>query len=136
MLNSVKLKDHMIENPVTVRSDADLFDAVALILDHRISGLCVVDGDGNLVGVLSELDCLRATLSASYENRTRVGSVGDYMTKDVISADLDDDIVEVAADMLKNRHRRRPILKNGKLVGQISCRQLLAAMRAFSVKPS
>ncbi|MFA5631634.1 MAG: CBS domain-containing protein [Porticoccaceae bacterium] len=135
MLNSVKLKDHMIGTPVTVLPDVDLFDAVALILDHRISGLCVVDDEGNLVGVLSELDCLRATLSASYENRTRVGTVADYMTKDVIASDLEDDIVEVAADMLKNRHRRRPIVKNGKLVGQITCRQLLDAMRAFSSKP-
>lgn len=134
MLPSIKLKDYMLINPVRVHPDEDLFAAVALILDHRLSGLCVVDDDGNLVGVLSELDCLKAILAASYENRTNVGKVGDYMTREVVTSGADEDIVEVASDMLKSRHRRRPVVKDGKLVGQISCRQVLKAIRSFSGK--
>lgn len=133
MLRSVKLKDHLLENPVSVRFDADLFEAVALILDHKISGLCVVGANGELLGVLSELDCLKAILSAMYENRTSVGRVVDYMSSPPVTASINEDIVDVAADMLKNKHRRRPVTDDdGKLVGQITCRQLLKAVRDFS----
>jgi CBS domain-containing protein len=117
-----------------VSPQADIFEAVALILDNKISGLCVVDEEGALVGVLSELDCLEATLSAMYDGGRTVGQVGDYMTRieDVITAGERSDIIDVAKDMVKNKRRRRPVIKDGKLVGQITCRQLLRAIRDFS----
>lgn len=135
MLRSVEIENYMLANPVTVAPDADLFTAVQLILDNKISGLCVANDDGELVGVLSELDCLNAILSAAYEDRTSVGTVKDYMTATVVTATVTDDIVDVASDMLKKGHRRRPVVKDGKLVGQITCRQLLRAIKDFSKKP-
>ena len=134
MLRSVEVEKYMLENPVTVMADTDLFEAVQLIVDHKISGLCVVDDNGELVGVLSELDCLEAILSALYDNRTSVGAVREYMTTEVVSSRQHEDIVDVASDMLKNRHRRRPVIRDGKLVGQISCRQILQAVKEFSAQ--
>lgn len=134
MLRSVEVEKYMLETPVTVSPDSDLFEAVRLILENKISGLCVVNSDGDLIGVLSELDCLNAILSAMYDDRTSVGSVKDYMTSAVVTSKEHEDIVDVAADMLRNRHRRRPVVKDGKLIGQITCRQLLQAVRDFSVK--
>src|SRR5690606_33740371 len=75
MLHSVDLSDYMLHNPPTIRPDADIFDAITMIIDLRISGLCVVDELGNLVGVLSELDCLEATFTAMYDGRRDVGRV-------------------------------------------------------------
>jgi CBS domain-containing protein len=135
MLRSVEIGHYMLANPVTVSPDADLFEAVQLIVDNKISGICVVKSDRELVGMLSELDCLSAILSASYDDRTSVGTVKDYMATDIATASLTDDIVDVASDMLKQGHRRRPVVKDGKLVGQISCRQLLRAIKDFSTKP-
>lgn len=132
MLRSVELEDYMLDHPVKVSANADLFEAVGLILDNKISGLCVVDDNGDLVGVLSELDCLNAILTAVYDNSGSVGPVREHMTQAVITSGLHEDIVDVATDMLKNRHRRRPVIKDGKLVGQITCRQLLRAVRDFS----
>jgi CBS domain-containing protein len=132
MMRSIQLEDYILENPVKVQASADLFEAVSLIVENRISGLCVVDGDGHLVGVLSELDCLKAILSASYDNTTSVGKVSDFMTSSVVTSSLEEDIIGVASEMLKSRHRRRPVISNGKLVGQITCRQLLKAFRDFS----
>ncbi|MFA5495520.1 MAG: CBS domain-containing protein [Porticoccaceae bacterium] len=134
MLHSVDLSDYMLHNPPTIRPDADIFDAITMIIDLRISGLCVVDELGNLVGVLSELDCLEATFTAMYDGRRDVGRVRDYMTPvdEVVVASLDDDIVDTARDMLSNRLRRRPVVQDGKLVGQITCRQLLRAVKNFS----
>ncbi|MFV8818712.1 CBS domain-containing protein [Haliea sp. E17] len=131
MLQSVNLRDYMIPNPVKVKPDDNLLTAMQMILDNKISGLCVVDEAGNLVGILSEMDCLRAVLTATY-NKTSVGAVRDHMARDnLVVAHPDEDIVDVAQDMLAKNKRRRPVVENGKLVGQITCRQLLSAVRNF-----
>ena len=43
MLHSVDLSDYMVQGPITILAEADLFDAIHMIIDNRISGICVVD---------------------------------------------------------------------------------------------
>ncbi len=131
MLQSVNLRDYMLPNPVKVKPDDSVLDAMQVIIDNKISGVCVVDIDGNLVGILSELDCLRAALGATYNN-TGVGLVQDHMTGDnLLVAHPEENILDVAQDMLLKKHRRRPVVENGRLIGQITCRQLLSAVKKF-----
>jgi CBS domain-containing protein len=131
MLQSVNLRDYMLLNPVRVHPEDNIMDAMKVIIDNKISGVCVVDTDVNLVGVLSELDCLRAVLGAVYNN-TSIGTVQDHMATDnLVVAHPDEDIVDVAQDMLLKNKRRRPVVENGKLIGQITCRQLLSAVMKF-----
>lgn len=132
MLQSVELKDYMLKNPVKVKADADVFDAIKSILEYKISGVCVVDDENHLLGVLSEMDCMKAILTAMYNEETSVGSVKNFMTTDVFSVSPHADIVDVAQDMLKRGYRRCPVVQDGKLVGQITCRQLLRAVEEFS----
>lgn len=132
---SVNVRDHMLRNPITISADAPLADAVQSILRNKISGICVIDSDKKLLGVLSEIDCLQGFLAATY-NSGSVGSVSEYMTKDVDVVYLQDNIINVANDMMSKSQRRRPVVENGKLVGQISCRQLLSAVDEFSRKDS
>ncbi len=132
MLQSVNLRDHMLGNPAKVKPDDNVLDAVRIIIDNKISGVCVVDDDGNLVGILSELDCLRAALGATY-NKTGVGLVRDHMTRDnLLVAHPNENILDVAQEMLLKKHRRLPVVENGQLIGQITCRQLLSAVRKFT----
>ena len=137
MLKDVELGHFMLKNPVTIRADANLLEAIHLILIHKVSGLCVVDADHRLVGVLSELDCLRGVLSATY-NDAAIGRVADVMTdKDIVLARHDDDIVDVAEEMLRSGRRRRPVVDDeGRLLGQITIRQILRAVKEFSAPPS
>ncbi|MDX1696873.1 MAG: CBS domain-containing protein [Thiohalobacterales bacterium] len=131
MLKSVNLRDYMLTHPVTVKPGDNVLDAMRVIIENRVSGVCVVEGSDELVGILSELDCLRAILSATY-NDSGVGKVRDYMACDnLVVAHPDEDIVDVANDMLLKNKRRRPVIENGKLIGQITCRQLLNAMGSF-----
>lgn len=132
MLKSVGLRDYMITNPIKVKEDDNLLDAMQSIIDNKVSGVCVVSEYGELVGLLSEMDCLSAVLSATY-NDIGVGQVSEYMIKEgLIVASPGDDITDIAQDMLLKKHRRRPVIENGKLVGQVSCRQLLAAVNKFN----
>lgn len=131
MLQSVNLRDYMLSNPVKVRASDNLMDAMQVIIDNKVSGVCVVDEEQNLVGILSELDCLRGVLGAIYNNGS-VSNVGDYMATDnLVVAHPNEDIVDVAQDMLLKNKRRRPVVENGKLIGQITCRQLLTAVKKF-----
>jgi len=131
-LKSTELKDYMLTRPITVHQNADMGEAIGLILDNKISGLCVIDDEGRLAGILSELDCLRAMVSASY-NVGGIGMVQDYMANDnLLVANPHENIIDVAQDMLQKNKRRRPVVENGKLVGQITCRQLLSAVTEFS----
>ena len=131
MLRSVDIRDYLIDNPVTISPQASLIEAVQKILAHKISGLCVVDDNKQLLGVLSELDCLQGVLGATY-NQSGVGQVSEYMTTEVDVAVLSDDIVNVANDMLSKNQRRRPVVENGQLIGQVTCRQLLGAVEDFA----
>ncbi len=132
MLRSVSLRDYMLTNPVKVKPDDNVSEAMRVILDNKISGVCVVDDAENLVGILSEMDCLRAVLAAAYNNDTSVGLVRDHMaSENLVVAHPDEDIVDVARDMLAKNKRRRPVVENGRLIGQITCRRLLAAVRGF-----
>lgn len=131
MLKSVDLHDYMLSNPVKVNENDNLLDAIEAIVSYKISGLCVVNDAGDLVGVLSEMDCLKAVLSATY-NESGIGKVKESMYhQQIIVAHPSEDIVDIAQDMLKHSHRRRPVMQDGKLVGQITCRQILNAIRAF-----
>jgi len=132
MLKSVELKDYMLKNPVKVKADVDLFDAIEAIIEYKISGICVVDDENHLVGMLSEMDCMKAILSAMYNEETSVGPVREFMTTDLYSVGSHEDIVDVAQEMLKRRYRRIPVVQDGKLVGQITCRQLLRAVEKFT----
>lgn len=132
MLRSVDLRDNMLTNPTKVNENANLSEAMKSIIDNKISGICVVDDTGNFVGVLSEMDCLNAILNATY-NDLGVGKVNEYMvTENILTAHPSDDIIDVAQDMLLKKHRRRPVIEDGKLVGQVTCRQLLAAVNKFN----
>ena len=132
MLSSVEIKDYMLTSPVKVKADDDVFDAIHQLLVYKVSGACVVDDGGYLIGVLSELDCLRAILSSVY-NKSPVGKVSEYMTKEVISVKLTDNMVDVATDMMLHKHRRRPVIQDdGILIGQVTCRQLLRGVKEFA----
>ncbi|MEO1080641.1 MAG: CBS domain-containing protein [Pseudomonadota bacterium] len=132
MLKSVNVSEYMLQHPVKVRADDSIEEAMQVIIDNKVSGVCVVNETDHLVGVLSEMDCLRAILSAIYNNANRVGEVSEYMTRDnLVVAHPEEDIVDVAQAMLDQNKRRRPVVQEGLLVGQITCRQLLTAVTKF-----
>lgn len=134
MARSIELRNYMIKHPVTVTPDMTIFEASHKILEHKLSGVCVVDADNNLLGVLSELDCLRAIVDKVYkEGAEDAGVVADVMTHNVEVNHPHDNITNIASSMLDHKHRRRPVVIDGKLVGQVSCRQILKAIKEFAV---
>jgi len=123
-LHSVLVKDFMKANPVTFTPDMDIHDAMKILVEHWLSGAAVIDLRGNLVGLLSETDCLRVGLNAAYHDEWG-GTVGDYMTREVKTIDADSSIVEIADLFTKTPYRRYPVLQENRLVGQLSRRDVM-----------
>ena len=130
-MRSVKVSDYMTDYVLTFTPDTDLFKAIGTMLEHKISGAPVVDAEGAIVGMLSEWDCLKRILHGSYYEEVG-GKVGDYMQNEFFAIAPNDDIVDVAEDMTKKGWRRSmPVLDNGKLVGILSCPDILKVIYDF-----
>ncbi|AQA20348.1 CBS domain-containing protein [Halioglobus japonicus] len=123
----------MRRNPLTIGSDANLVEAIEKIVEYKLTGLTVTDDEGRAVGILSELDCIKAVLTAVYNDGDPEQSfVRDAMSTDLATVSPQDGIVEVAQAMLDTRQRRRPVLEDGKLVGQVSSSNILWALMEHS----
>lgn len=123
-------KDFMTRKLITFSPEQPLNEVIQTLITKKISGGPVVDEDGSLIGVISEGDCLKEVVKGKYNNSPQMmGVVKDYMTADPVTVGPGENIFEIARLFLKLRLRRFPVLDNGKLVGQISQRDVMAAIQ-------
>jgi CBS domain-containing protein len=121
----------MTRSLVTLHPDMSAVEAARTLVRKSVSGAPVVDEEGNLVGLLSEFDCLQAVASAEYEmdSHDSIETVGQLMTKveecHTVSPDLD--LFGLAHEFVQLRVRRFPVIEDDRLVGQVSRRDALAA---------
>ena len=133
-VKGLRVRDIMVTKPVVFTSDTDLLDAVSTLVDRHITGAPVVDARGNLVGLLTERDFLRAALVAGYHGE-RGGCVGDYMSRDVEAVNADDSLLDVATRFIETKRRRYPVVEDNRVVGVVVRRDVLrAVMRAFDLR--
>lgn len=117
----------MARDLITFSPDDDIHAAVNVLLEERISGAPVVDRRGRLVGVLSKKDCFEVLYSSSYHQEWG-GRVEDYMSRKVTTIESGTDIIRAADMFMSSAFRRFPIMKNGRMIGQISRADLLRAL--------
>ncbi len=124
---SVSVKDYMSGRLVTFTPETDVLDVIHELVEHRIAGAPIVDRQGNLVGMISEFDCMQVVLTAGYHGHPG-GPVSELMVTDVKTVDADMSIIDLAELFIETRYRRFPVLKDNRLVGQISRRDVLRAL--------
>ncbi len=129
-MKSLKVKDYMATRLITFKPKMNVVEAMDQLLKARISGAPVVDDDGNLIGILSEVDLMQVIVQDSYYDES-VGIVADYMRTEVDTVDPEMDIYTLAEKFIKEHRRRFPVLSNGRLVGQVSRRDVLSAAEKF-----
>lgn len=127
MLRSISARDYMSANLVTFTPQMDVLNAIQMLVDHRISGAPVVDETGNVVGVLSQKDCLKVALDASYHGEW-AGRVSEFMSRNAKTVEADTSILEVAEMFMKDEYRRYPVMEDNRLIGQISRHDVLRAL--------
>jgi len=102
----------------TISEEKSLGDALRIIVVNKIGVLIVLNYEGKISGILSERDIIRA----SYENQNDYLNLGvaEFMTKNVIIVEPDDDVDYAESVMTTNRFRHVPVISNKILVGIIS----------------
>lgn len=120
-----QVKDVMTDRVVTVRPEATIDEAVSLLLDHRVSGLPVVDEQDRLLGVISEIDIIGLVYRADIE----ASSVQDHMTREVRTLDAQASLDDAACFFCEQPVRRIPVVEKGRLVGILSRRDLIRFVR-------
>ena len=122
------VKDIMTKRLVTFRPETNVLEAINILLKNKISGAPVLDENGNIIGVLSEIDCMETLIQDSYYHESR-GSVSEYMSEKVTTVDAQMGIVDLAEFFVQKHFRRLPVVDHGKLVGPVSRRDVLTAIQ-------
>lgn len=152
--------DVMTTDVITVAPETSVQDLAALLANHGISGVPVVDSANNLVGLVSEGDLLQRTETgterrtqrrrarwldvflASDRNsardyvRSHARTVQDVMTRDVITVTETTELDEVANLLETKRVKRVPVVRDGKVIGIVSRANLMRALAATKMPPA
>jgi len=125
------VNNYMTTRLITLSENMDVYFAISLLLKNKISGAPVINDENQLVGILSEKDCLRVFTNGSFHNMPG-GLVKNFMTKTVATVCREMDLFMVADIFLKHNYRRMPVVNGDILVGQISRRDILCAIQDSS----
>ena len=138
----MRVKDVMTEKVATVGPDATLKQVAGVLAERSISGMPVVDGDGGVLGVVSEADIIVKAAGQPQsagifgrlfrpegvdERQLTATTAGEAMTAPAVTVDADLLLSEAARLMVEHRVNRLPVLLDGKLVGIVSRADLVRA---------
>ena len=114
-----------------VRADTPIYDALDILEREKVSGLPVLDESNHVVGILTEKDVLELLIS---KNTDLKSTVGDFMTREVICFQENDNVLDVCKFFIRSNIRRVPIVREGKLVGIVSRHDIVTLIREAKSK--
>jgi CBS domain-containing protein len=145
----------MSRHVIAVRPETPLTQAIALMVDRKVSGLPVTGFSGEVVGMITEGDLMcRVETDTAGESHgwlsllfkpgrvaeryvaTHGRRVGEVMTRDVATVPETATLAEAAALMQRNRIKRLPVVHNGRLVGLLSRADLMKRVGAALSEPT
>lgn len=129
---TLKVKDYMSRDLIVFKPQDSVEEVIQSLIKNKISGGPVVNEKNELVGMISEGDCLKQISESRYYNMPmQQDTVETRMIKDVETIDGNMNIFDAANKFLDAKRRRFPIVEGGKLVGQISQKDILKAALAL-----
>jgi CBS domain-containing protein len=154
---AMKAKDVMTHCVVTIAQEAPIRDAIARMISHQVSGMPVVDKEGQLVGIVSEADFLRrhelhtegpprrwlelligpGSPAEDYA-RSHGLTVEHVMSREVFTVGPDASLGDVVALMDEHAIKRVPVIEDGRIAGIVTRADLMSALAAVlgDAKPS
>ena len=124
----IKVSDYMTKKLITFKSDQSVLEVMNLLIKNKSSGGPVVNENNELMGIISEGDCMKQISESRYYNMPMEDMIVEkYMVKEVETIDGNMNVFDAANKFVNSKRRRFPIVENGKLVGQISQKDVLKA---------
>jgi len=126
---------YMTTDLITFNPETDIIKAIDSMIENQISGAPVLNENKELVGMISEKDCITVIIDSVYHNQPISASkVSKYMTTNIKTVSVEADVVDVASEFLKKNYKRFPVIdEKGRLVGQVSRRDILRAVKAMYI---
>lgn len=125
---NIKVSDYMSTNLIVFTPEQSVLEVISILIKKKISGGPVVNGKNELVGIISEGDCMKQLSASRYYNQPMEDvKVKQHMATEVETIDGQMNVFDAADKFLNSRRRRFPILVDGKLVGLISQKDVLKA---------
>ncbi|MGS2725575.1 CBS domain-containing protein [Psychroserpens sp. BH13MA-6] len=123
-----RVSDFMTRDLITFKPEQQVEEVIQTLIKHKISGGPVVNSNNELIGIISEGDCLKDISESRYYNMPMEQHlVKNRMVKNVETIDGNMNVFDAANKFLESKIRRFPIVEDGKLVGQISQKDILKA---------
>ncbi|MDG1805018.1 CBS domain-containing protein [Flavicella sp.] len=130
--DKIFVSKYMTTKLITFKADQSVLEVMELLIKNKISGGPVVNDNNQLLGIISEGDCMKQIAESGYYNVPMNDvKVEDHMVKDVETITSGMSIFDVASLFYKSKRKRFPVVDNGELVGQISRRDVLKAALAL-----
>ena len=127
-ITAIKVSDYMTTRLITFSPNQPVMEVMNQLVKHKISGGPVVNQQNELLGIISEGDCIKQLNDSRYYNMPINDAIVErFMVKNVETIDKNVDIFEAANQFLQKKRRRFPVLENGKLIGQISQKDVMKA---------
>ena len=129
-LRKIKVKDYMLANLVSFAPETDILKAIHELIEKRIVGAPVVDEHGNIIGFVSERECIKAAVGATYHEEL-AGPVSKFMREEVVTIDAQASIMEAAQIFMETPYKILPVLDDQQLAGLIDRHQVLLAIETL-----
>ncbi len=127
-MESLKVKDYMNNRPICFTEQMSVAEAVEKLVNGNQSGGPVLNKNKQVIGFLSEQDCIIRMLESTYYRET-VASVGEFMIREVKSVKPYDSVLELAQAMARTRPRIYPVVDDdGILKGIITRHDVMVAI--------
>ncbi len=124
----LKVSDYMTTDLITFTPDQSIESVMQSLIKNRISGGPVINEKRELIGIISEGDCIKQISESRYYNMPMQDqTIEKHMALNVETIDGNMNIFDAANKFLNAKRRRFPIVENGKLIGQISQKDVLKA---------
>ena len=122
---------YMATNLITFKPESDINEVVNILLDKRITGAPVLNDKKEIVGIIDDKTCLKLLVGSEYYNNPNSNQpVKDFMDNVLKTVPESTTIAEAANLFLETKYKRLLVVDDhGKLVGQMSRRDVLRAVR-------
>ncbi len=123
----ILVRDYM--KPVTeyFSPNTSVEEVVKILMKNKLVGAPVLDENKQLIGFITEKDCLKQMVNDSYYSQDHQVA-RDIMREHPLSVAPNSDIISLAEEMIGRRPKLYPVVENGKVIGLITRSDVLKAL--------
>lgn len=127
MNSRILVRDFMKPLTVAFKPDTSVEEVAKKLVQKHVGGGPVLSSSGELVGYVTQQDCIREMLNDSYYCEAHAVAEG-IMSREILSVGPDEDILKLAQMLIDNKPKSYPVVEDGRVIGVITRTDILKAL--------